>query len=59
MAVRVDRREQGLEGLYWLAVLCCKHFRPTEETLRGTNRIEAGWLVVAACCGPRRTLWPI
>jgi hypothetical protein len=48
IAVRADRREHGLEGLYWLAVLRGKPFWPTEETLHCTNRIEAGWLVVAA-----------
>ncbi len=48
ITVRADRREQGLEGFYWLAVLRGKPFWPTEETLHCTNRIEAGWLVVDA-----------
>ena len=32
--------EQGLKGIYWLAVLCGKPLRPTtEETLHGENCI--------------------
>ena len=46
IAVRADRREQALEGLYWLAVLKGKPFRATAATVNSTNTIEEGWLVV-------------
>jgi len=48
VAVRVDKREQGLEGLYWLAVLLGPAFEATEETLQATDRIQPGYLVVKA-----------
>ena len=37
IAVRADRREQALEGLYWLAVLKGKPFRATVETVNSSN----------------------
>ena len=46
IAVRADRREQALEGLYWLAVLKGKPFRATAAQVNSTNTIEEGWLVV-------------
>ena len=50
VAVRADRREQNVEGLYWLAVLAGKAFEATEERLQNTDRIEKGWLVVRPLC---------
>ena len=46
IAVRADRREQALEGLYWLAVLKGKPFKATAAMVNSTNIIEEGWLVV-------------
>ena len=43
-----DRREQSLEGLYWLAVLKGKAFEAKEDTLSSTDHIEKGYLVVKA-----------
>lgn len=48
VGVRADRREQALEGLYWLAVLKGKPFRATAATVNSGNIIEEGWLVVKA-----------
>ena len=48
MAVRADKREQNVEGLYWLAVLVGKPFTAKQETLHTTDRIQEGWLVVKA-----------
>ena len=48
VAVRADKREQNVEGLYWLAVLCGKPFAATREMLHATDRIQQGWLVVKA-----------
>lgn len=48
VAVRADKREQNVEGLYWLVVLVGKPFTATQETLHATDRIEEGWLVVKA-----------
>jgi len=47
-AVRADRREQSLEGLYWLAVLKGKAYTLTEDTVVNTDTIPAGYLVVKA-----------
>ena len=44
--MRADKREQNIEGLYWLAVLSGKPFTATRETLHRTDRIKEGWLVV-------------
>ena len=40
-AVRADRREQSLEGLYWLAVLKGKAYTLAEDTVINTNTIPA------------------
>ena len=47
-AVRADRREQSLEGLYWLAVLKGKAYTLAEDTVVNTDTIPAGYLVVKA-----------
>ena len=47
-AVRADRREQSLEGLYWLAVLKGKAYTLAEDTVINTDTIPAGHLVVKA-----------
>ena len=47
-AVRADRREQSLEGLYWLAVLKGKAYTLAEDTVINTDTIPAGYLVVKA-----------
>ena len=47
-AVRADRREQSLEGLYWLAVLKGKAYTLSEDTVVNTDTIPAGYLVVKA-----------
>ena len=47
-AVRADRREQSLEGLYWLAVLKRKAYTLAEDTVVNTDTIPAGYLVVKA-----------
>ena len=45
---RADRREQSLEGLYWLAVLKGKAYTLAEDTVVNTDTIPAGYLVVKA-----------
>ena len=47
-AVRADRREQSLEGLYWLAVLKGKAYTLAEDTVVNTDTIRVGYLVVKA-----------
>ena len=47
-AVCADRREQSLEGLYWLAVLKGKAYTLAEDTVVNTDTIPAGYLVVKA-----------
>ena len=48
VAVRVQKSEQSIEGIFWLAVLKGKPYEATEATLHGTDGIEAGYLVVKA-----------
>ena len=47
-AGRADRREQSLEGLYWLAVLKGKAYTLAEDTVVNTDTIRVGYLVVKA-----------
>ena len=50
-AGRADRREQSLEGLYWLAVLKGKAYTLAKDTVVNTDTIRVGYLVLRVPLG--------
>ena len=45
-AVRVDSKEQGLEGKWWLCLICGPATQASERQAHATDLFEAGWWIV-------------
>ena len=48
VAVRADRAEHYIEGVYWLARLCGPAFAAPSRLVHATSEFEEGWLIVQA-----------
>ena len=45
-AVRVDSKEQGLKGTWWLCLICGPATQASERQAHSTDLFDAGWWIV-------------